>query len=196
MELAPPASGDIIPPSKSKEEKRREGKARALEIAKQRRLAEAANSDDDDAKAHSGHGSHNSKRANAFVRWLRATFQATIRGGVLDVAGGNGEVSVRLNFCEHIPATTVDVREADLVATLTKRIIPRLPKKWQAKLLGKSRAELLAISEDPGCGSVLPEQVRSGREQRKTNTVLTSFARRCRSCRAGTPWSPWRHLPR
>ena len=158
-EKIPAATLPNPPLNKSKEERRAEGRARALEIAKLRKAKSEADDDVESSKVHGGHGSHNSKRANAFVRWVKKTFDATVRGGVVDVAGGNGEVSVRLNFCEHIPATTVDVREADLISTLSKRIVPKLPKKWQSKLAGKSAEELLAISDDPGCGSVLPRQV-------------------------------------
>ena len=128
------------------------GKARGLAIAKQRqsdgtRISQKSN-------LHGGHGAHNSSRGRAFVTFLLAQFAPT---RVLDVAGGNGEIAVRLNFCHHVPTAVIDPRAADFPKTLQTKVIPYLPKKWQEKLADKPQEEL-----DDALKAHLPTQFMGG----------------------------------
>ncbi|GMI07016.1 hypothetical protein TrVE_jg283 [Triparma verrucosa] len=155
--------------SLTKEEKRALGRERARKIAEARKEADLA-SGAMSSKTHNGHGSHNSSRSREFVKWLIRTFplsktpsnNLTASPSVLDVAAGNGEIALRLSFCEHIPTDMVDIREADLYNTLMKRIVAKLPKKWQEKLIGKSREDIERISSSVDCGSRLPTQIIEG----------------------------------
>ena len=56
------------------------------------------------------------------------------KGSVLDVAGGNGELCLRMSVCHSLPSTMIDVREADLVNTLKKKVVECLPKKWKGRI--------------------------------------------------------------
>eukprot|EP00854_Cymbomonas_tetramitiformis_P008555 gene8555-10154_t len=61
----------------------------------------------------------NENRAACFRRWLLDTFGADFLkngSGVLDVAGGKGELSFELLVLNHIPCTVVDPRALDLTS--------------------------------------------------------------------------------
>ncbi|GMH99243.1 hypothetical protein TrLO_g3354, partial [Triparma laevis f. longispina] len=163
-EILPAAEPESAKTENNKAQKKAEGRERAKLIAEKRKAEGLVASQ----KNHNGHGSHNSSRSREFVKWVISTFplsqktvddDTTANPAVLDVAAGNGEISLRLSFCEHIPTAMVDVREADLYNTLMKRIVAKLPKKWQEKLVGKSKEEIEAISSSIDCGSNLPLQI-------------------------------------
>ena len=142
-----------LSPISEKARKKASGKARSVQIAVER--LSLNKTEEDDNKAHSGHGSHNAARSRLFVKFLLDTFnrKETLHS-VLDVAGGNGEVSLRLSYCHHIKnCTMVDIREANLISTLRKRVINFLPKKWKERLIAKTDDELF---EEATC---FPQQV-------------------------------------
>ncbi|KAJ1459510.1 hypothetical protein M885DRAFT_511525 [Pelagophyceae sp. CCMP2097] len=83
------------------------------------------------------HGARNEKRCAVFVKWLVDTFgESRLRDeGVLDVAGGCGEVTVRLAHCHAVRCALVEPRDdVDLTKTLLKKVAPRLPHKWRHSL--------------------------------------------------------------
>ena len=135
-----------------KEKRREEGKRRAKEIAIARKKKEEA---DSTRKDHNGHGAHNAVKALRFVKWILSTFK-DLPLSVVDVAAGTGEVAVRLTFCHHVPSWTVDVRGHDdlHLDTLKKKIIKKLPKKWQEKLICLLPEELRVRAE-----SKMPVQI-------------------------------------
>mmetsp|Transcript_71783 Transcript_71783/g.191443 ORF Transcript_71783/g.191443 Transcript_71783/m.191443 type:complete len:299 (+) Transcript_71783:638-1534(+) len=104
-----------------------------------RRRAEASQHPDDP------HGaldkvSHR-QRAAVFAQWLIATFGLPTlqQGGVLDVAGGRGELSFELALAHDIPVTVVDPRTVKLNKPQFKRLKQEkglsgdLAKQWFAK---------------------------------------------------------------
>ena len=140
------------PIEQGKAKRREEGKRRAKEIAIARKNKEEA---DTSTKDHNGHGAHNSVKALRFVKWILSTFDH-LPLSVVDVAAGTGEVAVRLNFCHQVPSWTVDVRGHENLHfdTLEKKIIKKLPKKWQEKLISLSPEELRERAE-----SKMPVQI-------------------------------------
>jgi hypothetical protein len=54
---------------------------------------------------------------------------------VLDVAGGKGELAARLSICHKLSVVMVDPREADVVKCFDQIILPKLPNKWQKRLM-------------------------------------------------------------
>jgi len=58
---------------------------------------------------------------------------------VIDVAGGKGETALRLSLNFKIPVTLVDPRVADFLDTLKKVVVPRLPAKYQARIMSAER---------------------------------------------------------
>ncbi|EEC50960.1 predicted protein [Phaeodactylum tricornutum CCAP 1055/1] len=90
------------------------------------------------------HGARNQHKMKSFVRWLRQTFPDSfspnevpdndIASHILDIAGGKGELAARLCMCDSQKVVLVDPRPADVVACFETVVLPRLPKKWQARL--------------------------------------------------------------
>ena len=82
------------------------------------------------------HGARNGDRAAVFVRWVTQVFgiERLRRCGVVDVAGGSGEIAARLAHCFGIPCVVVDPRTDDVEGTLIKKVKPRLPSKWRTLL--------------------------------------------------------------
>lgn len=80
------------------------------------------------------HGARNQAKCKDFCKWLFQTFDRRCFDQVLDVAGGNGELAGRLTMCHHAHVTLVDPRPADVQAVFEKRVVPKLPNKWQTRL--------------------------------------------------------------
>lgn len=70
---------------------------------------------------------------------------------ILDVAGGKGECAVRLAMCHQVQVVLVDPRPASLADCFSKEVLPRLPKKWQARLLGKDDPDFIETTIDTRC---------------------------------------------
>ncbi|GMI36823.1 hypothetical protein TeGR_g13517, partial [Tetraparma gracilis] len=114
---------------------------RAIEISKSR-AADPQNP----PKTHKGHGAHNASRSRVFAAFLLERFLSPAPPGpVLDVAGGSGEVAVRLSFCHRVECVLLEPREADLRRTFEKRVLPFLPKKHQARLRARAPGEYEAL---------------------------------------------------
>jgi len=162
-----------------KARKKEEGHRRAREIALQRKAEALAISPSPPSPAsHNGHGSHNSAKALRFVKWILATYPH-LPLSVLDVAAGSGEVAVRLGFCHKIPSFTVDIRgwEGLHLNTLRKKVIPKLPKKWQGKLRDMEDEELGVLA-----GPFMPLQLIErfdDLEQVECNPTLLAAVRSC-----------------
>jgi hypothetical protein len=109
------------------------------------------------------HGANNKNRHRVFVKWILQTFpqevqsstfhpsdpetdavhsipplltslQTPTQGLVLDIAGGKGELSIRLSLCHSIQTILIDPRNEDLVQCFDKVIYKSLPKKWQQRI--------------------------------------------------------------
>lgn len=93
------------------------------------------------------HGSRNQHRHKSFVKWLVNTFdldksKVEDEGGkritnrhILDVAGGKGEVSARLCMCHLQQVVMIDPRKADIVSCFETQVLPKIPNKWQRRLI-------------------------------------------------------------
>eukprot|EP00934_Nitzschia_sp_Nitz4_P003799 Nitzschia sp. Nitz4//scaffold20_size174350//74892//75767//NITZ4_002099-RA/size174350-processed-gene-0.310-mRNA-1//-1//CDS//3329541800//3789//frame0 len=83
------------------------------------------------------HGARNQHRHKFFVQWVLDTFPIPPNHDkhfVLDVAGGKGEVAVRLAMCHRQQVILVDPRPAPLVSCFQSTVLPKLPKKWQERI--------------------------------------------------------------
>ena len=92
-------------------------------------------------------GARNERRGRVFVKFLLDTFgEAALRerGGVLDVAGGHGEITARLAYCHHIASTLLDPKRADLEATLHEKVVAKLPAFWRQRATPEAVAAALA----------------------------------------------------
>ena len=94
------------------------------------------------------HGARNQHRHKFFVKWIMETFPFLSKGEIegdellqqqalhiLDVAGGKGETSARLCMCHRQNVVMVDPRPADIVHCFETLVLPKIPKKWQQRLL-------------------------------------------------------------
>ena len=82
------------------------------------------------------HGARNEKRAAVFVRWLVETYglERLRRSGVVDVAGGKGEIAARLAHCHGVRCLVMDPRTGSVEETFLKKVAPRLPGKWRESI--------------------------------------------------------------
>lgn len=106
------------------------------------------------------HGARNQHRHKAFVKWVIDTFHLkpcnSCNGSsskdesnnlddnntchhVLDVAGGKGEVSARLAMCHRQDVVMVDPRPANLLHCFETLVLPKIPNKWQQRILEQTR---------------------------------------------------------
>ena len=96
------------------------------------------------------HGARNQHRHKFFVKWIMETFPFLSKGEneggeqqqpqqqalhILDVGGGRGESSARLCMCHRQNVVMVDPRPADIVRCFETLVLPKIPKKWQQRLL-------------------------------------------------------------
>eukprot|EP00633_Aureoumbra_lagunensis_P008007 CAMPEP_0197318524 /NCGR_PEP_ID=MMETSP0891-20130614/51422_1 /TAXON_ID=44058 ORGANISM="Aureoumbra lagunensis, Strain CCMP1510" /NCGR_SAMPLE_ID=MMETSP0891 /ASSEMBLY_ACC=CAM_ASM_000534 /LENGTH=602 /DNA_ID=CAMNT_0042809031 /DNA_START=75 /DNA_END=1883 /DNA_ORIENTATION=+ len=85
-----------------------------------------------------GHGARSERRGSVFVRWLLETYGIDrLRvEGVVDVAGGRGEISARLAHCHQIPCVLMDPRATmeSMEDTLIRRVARHLPQKFRQDL--------------------------------------------------------------
>ena len=94
------------------------------------------------------HGARNQHRHKHFTRWILSTFphildecidndedgDVSTKKHILDVAGGKGELSVRLCLCHSLNVTMIDPRQADLAFVYMNSVVPKLPNKWRASI--------------------------------------------------------------
>lgn len=94
------------------------------------------------------HGSRNQNRNKIFLRWLIETFPEEFfycqtkkykcenikKPNILDVAGGKGELSVRICICHNARVIMIDPRTADICDCFLKNVYKSLPKKWQQNI--------------------------------------------------------------
>lgn len=147
--------------TKLKEQKREEGRRRALEIAiaKPLNTEHGINSTTCASKRRGNnrksdrHGARNQHRHKQFARWILDKFPHIVQEcstsiskegeaaaaadsnmHVLDVAGGKGELSSRLALCHSLRVVMIDPRPADISSVYLNSVVPKLPKKWQHSL--------------------------------------------------------------
>lgn len=81
-------------------------------------------------------GAKNYNRASVFVKFLINTFgldALRAGGGVVDVAGGLGEVVCRLAYCHQTDCVLVEPRDdVRLAWCLETKVVSRLPIKWKS----------------------------------------------------------------
>ena len=112
-------------------------------ISERKRRRRALATADGDPHAEGGGAKTKAARARVFVDWLVETFgvEALSRGsGVLDVAGGRGDVSFELHTKRGVPCTLVEPRE---------RKLNRMQHKW---LKARVRKEAKNGREEDGNG--------------------------------------------
>ena len=159
------AINDVPNNVKTKEQKRQEGRRRALEmaIAKQAKESNAQCHDGDNStttcesskrrgnRKSDRHGARNQHRHKHFARWILDKFPhvatacsatkeaSTNKKHVLDIAGGKGELSARLALCHSLQVVMIDPRPADIASVYLNSVVPKLPKKWQHSLEERMR---------------------------------------------------------
>ena len=147
-------SGDSI--TKTKQQRKEEGRRRALDIAIAKQSASNYNQNDLEMKT-TRHGARNQHRHKHFARWILDKFphilaectdinvgdlnsnnteQCTYANKmhVLDVAGGKGELSARLSLCHSLRVVMIDPRPADIESVYMNSVVPKLPKMWQQSI--------------------------------------------------------------
>mmetsp|Transcript_23507 Transcript_23507/g.40051 ORF Transcript_23507/g.40051 Transcript_23507/m.40051 type:complete len:310 (+) Transcript_23507:116-1045(+) len=144
----------IIPDVKTKEQKREEGRRRALEMAIAKQSNESntcsQNSKRRGNRKSDRHGARNQDRHKHFAKWILDKFPHIVREcssssssadeatmnnmHVLDIAGGKGELSARLALCHSLRVVMIDPRPADVASVYLNSVVPKLPKKWQHSL--------------------------------------------------------------
>lgn len=150
----------------TKDQKRAEGRRRALEIAKQKAKQSQGSSDTDPprngkraTRKSARHGARNQNRHKNFTKWLLEKFPHIAENStsmhVLDVAGGKGELSARLSMCHSLKVVMIDPREANVPSVYLNDVVPKLPKKWQQSVLSR-------LDESP---SFVEEEARKRFEQ-------------------------------
>eukprot|EP00923_Selenidium_pygospionis_P007617 GHVN01013034.1.p1 GENE.GHVN01013034.1~~GHVN01013034.1.p1 ORF type:complete len:379 (+),score=47.98 GHVN01013034.1:316-1452(+) len=60
---------------------------------------------------------------------------------ILDVAGGKGELAVRMSLCHQLSVVMVDPRVADVVRCCETVVLPNLPSKWQTRVRQNMQAD-------------------------------------------------------
>ena len=68
-------------------------------------------------------------------------FQTPTRKLFLDIAGGKGELTLRLSICHSIQTVLIDPRIEDLIQCFDKDIYKSLPKKWQESITRQRLAD-------------------------------------------------------
>ena len=145
----------IIPDVKTKEQKREEGRRRALEMAIAKQTSESntrtPNNKRRGNRKSDRHGARNQDRHKHFAKWILDKFPHIVREcsssssstfdeatmtnrHVLDIAGGKGELSARLALCHSLRVVMIDPRPADVASVYLNSVVPKLPKKWQHSL--------------------------------------------------------------
>eukprot|EP00577_Skeletonema_sp_RCC1716_P020419 CAMPEP_0113414586 /NCGR_PEP_ID=MMETSP0013_2-20120614/24098_1 /TAXON_ID=2843 ORGANISM="Skeletonema costatum, Strain 1716" /NCGR_SAMPLE_ID=MMETSP0013_2 /ASSEMBLY_ACC=CAM_ASM_000158 /LENGTH=305 /DNA_ID=CAMNT_0000301457 /DNA_START=94 /DNA_END=1011 /DNA_ORIENTATION=- /assembly_acc=CAM_ASM_000158 len=138
---------------KTKEQKREEGRRRALEMAIAKQSNESntctPNNKRRGNRKSDRHGARNQHRHKHFAKWIldkfphvvrecsssSSTDEATMKNmHVLDIAGGKGELSARLALCHSLRVVMIDPRPADVASVYLNSVVPKLPKKWQHSL--------------------------------------------------------------
>ena len=148
------AINEEVPNVKTKEQKRIEGRRRAMEMAIAKQSKET-NAQDDTREGNKRrgnrksdrHGARNQHRHKHFVKWILEKFphvakecsvtdeaSSTNKMHVLDIAGGKGELSARLALCHSLRVVMIDPRQADVASVYLNSVVPKLPKKWQHSL--------------------------------------------------------------
>ena len=148
------SSGDSI--TKTKQQRKEEGRRRALDIAVAKQSASNYNQNDLEMKT-TRHGARNQHRHKHFARWILDKFphilvectdinvsdlisndteQCTCANKmhILDVAGGKGELSARLSLCHSLRVVMIDPRPADIESVYMNSVVPKLPKIWQQSM--------------------------------------------------------------
>ncbi|KAK1732510.1 hypothetical protein QTG54_016793 [Skeletonema marinoi] len=137
---------------KTKEQKREEGRRRALEMAIAKQSNESNTSTPNNKRRGNRksdrHGARNQDRHKHFAKWILDKFPHIVREcsssssteevetnmHVLDIAGGKGELSARLALCHSLRVVMIDPRPADVASVYLNSVVPKLPKKWQHSL--------------------------------------------------------------
>ena len=148
---------DDVKDSKTKQQKKEEGRLRALEIskAKQNNTNEYSSNKRGNRKS-ARHGARNQHRHKIFAKWILDTFGHILEESsivkevdattdvstqqqmhILDVAGGKGELSSRLSLCHSQKVVMIDPRPADIESVYLNSVVPKLPKKWQESIKDK-----------------------------------------------------------
>lgn len=143
----------------TKEQKRAEGRRRALEIAKAKQRA-ISNDTDPPRKGKRAtrksarHGARNQNRHKNFAKWLLEKFPHIVdmptSMHICDVAGGKGELSARLSMCHSLKVVMIDPREANIPSVYLNDVVPKLPKKWQQSVLSRLDESPNFVEEEAG----------------------------------------------
>ncbi|KAL9190231.1 hypothetical protein ACHAXT_007442 [Thalassiosira profunda] len=143
--------------TETKQQRKEEGRRRALEIALAKQKLCGNPSDDAATQRRTGkranrnsarHGARNQHRHKHFAKWILERFPHVLeecvgdasnddsahRMHILDVAGGKGELSARLSLCHSLRVVMVDPRPADVASVYTNSVVPKLPNKWQRSI--------------------------------------------------------------
>jgi len=154
--------------SKTKQQKKEEGRLRALEIskAKQNNTNVSDNNKRGNRKS-ARHGARNQHRHKIFAKWILDTFGHFLEESsivkevdatttdkssqqqmhILDVAGGKGELSSRLSLCHSQKVVMIDPRPADIESVYLNSVVPKLPKKWQESIKDKLKLNPSFVQE-------------------------------------------------
>lgn len=189
------SSADIL--SKTKQQRKEEGRQRALDIA----MAKQKVSRNDVHVKNSRHGARNQHRHKHFARWILDKFphivedcmdiqidhlnisdsvpaEKTARMHILDVAGGKGELSARLSMCHSLHVVMIDPRPADIESVYMKSVVPKLPKVWQQAIrerLNKSDTFVKDELEKRFSQLVMPFSIPSSCTDTSTNQLKPCF---------------------
>lgn len=144
--------------SKTKQQKKEEGRRRALEISMAKQTATMDLKNDTQLGSKSGkranrksarHGARNQDRHKQFARWILEKFPHVLEDcksadvddqsssahmHILDVAGGKGELSARLSLCHSLNVVMIDPRTANIASVYMNSVVPKLPNKWQKSI--------------------------------------------------------------
>jgi len=151
---------DDVKASKTKQQKKEEGRLRALEISKAKQNTNNTNVSNNNKRGNrksARHGARNQHRHKIFAKWILDTFGHILEESsivkeidatttdkstqqqmhILDVAGGKGELSSRLSLCHSQKVVMIDPRPADIESVYLNSVVPKLPKKWQESIKDK-----------------------------------------------------------
>ena len=149
---------DVVKASKTKQQKKEEGRLRALEISKaKQKNTNVSNNNKRGNRKSVRHGARNQHRHKIFAKWILDTFGHVLEESIivkevvdgttdtftqqqmhiLDVAGGKGELSSRLSLCHSQKVVMIDPRPADIESVYLNSVVPKLPKKWQESIKDK-----------------------------------------------------------
>jgi len=150
---------DDVKASKTKQQKKEEGRLRALEISMAKQNTNNTNVSNNNKRGNRKsvrHGARNQHRHKNFAKWILDTFGKVLEESsivkevdgttdtftqqqmhILDVAGGKGELSSRLSLCHSQKVVMIDPRPADIESVYLNSVVPKLPKKWQESIKDK-----------------------------------------------------------